>query len=86
MLTAKAGMLMGEMTELKANINKLIAKEFKVESFDEETIEVINVMKSIYSVMDRITEYTAEEALVLESINHKLDLIERAVTHTKGES
>ena len=86
MLTVKAEMLVKEMTELKDSINELIAKEFKIEKFDEDTIKAINLMKSIYSVMDRVIEYTVEEAQTLDSINHKLDLIEMAVTHTKRES
>ena len=86
MLTVKAEMLVKEMAELKDSINELIAKEFKIEKFDEDTIKAINLMKSIYSVMDRVIEYTVEEAQTLDSINHKLDLIGEAVTHTKGES
>ena len=86
MLTVKAEMLVKEMAELKDSINELIAKEFKIEKFDEDTIKAINFMKSIYSVMDHVIEYTVEEAQTLDSINHKLDLIEMAITHTKGES
>lgn len=75
MLERKANEIVEEMNEVKSAMSKQLLGLIDIDMLDDESVENLKLLNRCYRLMDSSMEYMVEQAVVMDRMNNKMDMI-----------
>ena len=75
MLERKANEIVEEMNEVKSAMSKQFLGLIDIDMLDDESVENLKLLNRCYRLMDSSMEYMVEQAVVMDQMNNKMDVI-----------
>lgn len=75
MLERKANEIVEEMNEVKSAMSKQLLGLIDIDMLDDESVENLKLLNRCYRLMDSSMEYMVEQAVVMDQMNNKMDMI-----------